>query len=92
MAGKTRPCEICMRPIEMERLETIPETRLCLEHAEKVKKHGGEFTVTSTQERTSKPGSLKINFGGVTPTMTRNHKAMEKLKDEFEDEKWGKKE
>ncbi len=88
MASKARPCEICMKPIEMERIEAIPNTHLCLEHAEKIKQHGGEFTVTSTQERTSKAGSLKINFGGVTPTLKRNHKAMEKLKDEFEEEKW----
>jgi ribosome biogenesis SPOUT family RNA methylase Rps3 len=91
MAAKTRPCEICMKPIEAERLETIPETRLCLEHAEKIKKFGGEFVVTSTQERTSKPGSLKKNYGGVTPSMKRNHKAIEKLKDELEEEKWQKK-
>jgi RNA polymerase-binding transcription factor DksA len=26
-------CEVCGRPIEFERLEVIPETRLCAEHA-----------------------------------------------------------
>lgn len=92
MTRKTRPCEICMKPIELERLETIPNTRLCLEHAEKIKKHGGEFVVTSTPDRTSKVGSLKLNFGGVTPSMQRNHKAIEKLKDEFEEDKWRMKE
>ena len=88
MASKTRPCEICMKPSETERLEALPETRLCLEHAHKIKKHGGEFVVTTRQERTSKAGSLKINYGGVSASMRRNHKAIERLKDEFEEDKW----
>jgi hypothetical protein len=33
-----------------------------------------------------------MNYGGVTPHMRRNQKAIEKLKDEFEDEKWAKQE
>jgi hypothetical protein len=91
MSTKARLCEICMKAIETERLETIPETRLCLEHAEKIQKFGGEFQVSVTGERTSKQGSLKRNFGGVTPEMKRNQQGIEKLKDEFEDEKWQKK-
>ena len=47
-----------------------------------------DAVATTTRERTSKPGSIKINFGGVTAKLKRNHKAMEKLKDEFEEEKW----
>lgn len=35
------------------------------------------------QERTSKPGSLKHNYGGVTTSKTRNVKAIERLRDEF---------
>ena len=92
MAEKARPCEICMKPIEIERLESLPETRLCLEHAEMIKKHGGEFVMSSTVEKTSKAGGIKINYGGVNPSQKRNHKAMEKLKDEIEEEKWRKKE
>lgn len=88
MAQKSRPCEICMKPIETERLEALPNTHLCLDHAEKIKKYGGEFLVSATRERTSKAGSLKINFGGVTAKLRRNQAAMEKLKDEFEEEKW----
>ena len=89
MAAKTRPCEICMKPIEADRLEVLPDTRLCLDHSKKIKKYGEEFVVTSVEERTSKPGGMKINIGGVTPSKKRNHAAIEKLKDEFEDEKWG---
>ena len=86
MSHATRPCEICMKPIEAERLETLPETRLCLEHAEKIAKYGGEFTMSLSWEKTSKQGGLKKNYGGVTPHKRRNQQALERLKDEFEDE------
>ena len=81
---KTRPCEICRRPIEEERIEVVPETRLCAEHARQVQKYGGEFTVTYEKERTSKPGSLKRNYGGVTPHKARNEEALRKLREEYE--------
>jgi hypothetical protein len=88
MANQSRPCEVCMKPIEADRLETVPESRLCREHAEKAEKFGGEFTRTSSAERTSKPESMKRNYGGVNTSKKRNQVAIEKLKDEFEEEKW----
>ena len=39
-------------------------------------------------DKTSKAGSIKGNFSGVSTEMRRNHKAIEKLKDEFDEEKW----
>jgi hypothetical protein len=48
-----------------------------------VQKYGGEFSVTGTLERTSKGGSLKHNYGGVTTRKTRNHEALGKLRDEY---------
>jgi hypothetical protein len=92
METKARGCAICRRPIEMDRIQTIPETRLCLEHAEKIKEFGGEFIVSKSLERTSKSGSLKRNFGGVNVKQTRNHQAIERLKDAYEEEKWREKE
>lgn len=92
MSTKSRPCEICMKPIEMERLDGNSQTRLCQEHHEKIRKYGGEFILRTRMERTSKPGSLKINYGGVGGRLRRNQEAIEKLKDEFEEEKWRKKE
>jgi hypothetical protein len=77
-----------MKPIEMERIEAIPETRLCLDHAVKVKKYGGEFVMSATHDRTSKAGSLKKNFGGVSTKLSRNDRAIERLKDDFDEEKW----
>jgi hypothetical protein len=73
-----------MRPIEAERIESVPETRLCADHAQQILKFGGEFIVTATQERTSKTGSLKLNYGSVTTSKTRNQKALDKLRDEFD--------
>lgn len=52
-------------------------------YARAVPKFGGEFIVSAEQEPTSKPGSLKHNYGGVTTSKTRNIKAIERLRDEF---------
>jgi hypothetical protein len=87
MATKTRPCEICMKPIDPERCEANPQTRLCREHAEKIVKYGGEFKLITRQERTSKQGSLKLNYGGVSGRLIRNTAAIERLKDEYEMER-----
>jgi len=80
MSSKSRPCEICMKPIEPERLEAVSDTRLCNEHARLIEKYGGEFIRVSSQERTSKAGSLKRNYGGVTPKKTRNEKGLAQLR------------
>lgn len=78
-----RPCEICGVMIDPERAEVLPETRLCTEHAKQIQKYGGEFTITSFQETTSKVGSLKKNYGGVNVSRRRNTDAVEKLKQDF---------
>jgi hypothetical protein len=72
-----------MRQITPERIEAVPDTRLCAEHARQVQKYGGEFIVTATQERTSKAGSLKHNYGSVTTSKRRNQEAIEKLREEY---------
>lgn len=83
MASKTRPCAVCRQMIDPERAASVPETRLCIEHAEKIKKHGGEFLSTGTVERTSKAGSLKHNYGSVSVSRTRNDAGLAKLIDEY---------
>jgi hypothetical protein len=85
MPTKTRPCEICKRTIEAERVEAIPETRLCIEHARMIGKYGGEFSVTATRESLGKAGSLKKNYGDVATHKTRNPTAIEKLRREYLD-------
>jgi hypothetical protein len=87
MSTPTRPCEICGQPIDPERLEAVPDTRLCVDHARKIAKYGGEFRITATHERTSKQGSLKKNYGGISAHKVRNPAAIEKLRQEYEEEK-----
>ena len=87
MSSPTRPCEICNQPIDPERLEAVPDTRLCGDHARKIAKYGGEFRLSASHDRTSKQGSLKQNYGGVTARKTRNHEALEKMRDEYEQER-----
>jgi hypothetical protein len=83
MPTKTRPCEICKRMIEAERVEAIPETRLCVEHARMIGKYGGEFLVTATRESLGKAGSLKKNYGDITTQKTRNRTGIEKLRRDY---------
>ena len=89
MTQKTRPCEICLKPIEAGRLEAVPDTRLCAEHARKIEKHGGEFIRTMVQERTSKASSLKRSYGSASIHKTRNYEALEKLRAEYLDAQEG---
>lgn len=63
MTAKRRWCARCKSEIPAERVEALPEARLCIKCSEEV---GGEFEVQFTQENLSKPGSLKKNYGGVT--------------------------
>jgi hypothetical protein len=76
-----RVCEICHEVIDEERCEGLPDTRLCTTHAKEIQQFGGEFRIVSQQERTSKQGSLKINYGGVATRKQRNHEALRKLRD-----------
>ena len=58
-----RPCARCGTLIPVERLEAMPETEVCVTCSAEI---GGEFKLIATTERTSKPGSLKLNYGGIT--------------------------
>ncbi|MGE3809303.1 MAG: hypothetical protein AB7K24_31955 [Gemmataceae bacterium] len=84
MSDQSHRCEICQQEIDPERVEVLPETGLCTEHARQMEKYGGEFLVSFTQERLSKAGSLKRNYGGVTPHRRRNHDGLAKLKKDLE--------
>lgn len=63
MTVKRRFCARCKAEMPPERVEALPEARLCIKCSQEV---GGEFEVKFTQENLSKPGSLKKNYGGVT--------------------------
>ena len=79
-----RHCEICKQPIDADRAEAIRQTRLCTEHGREIQKYGGEFIMSSVQENTSKEGSLKKNYGGISTRLRRNERAISQLKDDYD--------
>lgn len=83
-------CEVCKQPIEPERFDSDPKTRLCSQHAEEIKKYGGEFKLDASEEKTSKTTSLKHNYGGgISVTRTRNQEAIDQLKEDYLTRKQG---
>ena len=62
MGVRSRGCERCKGPISPERLEAMPETRLCLKCSEEV---GSDFKLSASNENLAKTNSLKKNYGGV---------------------------
>ena len=65
---RTRPCERCGTMIPPERIEVLPETRLCVACSRTV---GGEFDVTIVPENLAKAGSMKKNYGSFNVKKTR---------------------
>jgi hypothetical protein len=60
--AKQRRCQRCQKEIPAERLEALPETRLCVACSQAV---GGEFEIVVVPENIGKKGSLKKNYGGI---------------------------
>jgi len=63
MPTKERPCERCRAMIPAERLEALPETRLCVKCSQEI---GSDFEVRAVPENLGKSGSLKKNYGSWT--------------------------
>ena len=61
MPVRPRPCVRCRDMIPAERIEALPETRLCVKCSREV---GGNLVVTIVPENLAKTGSLKKNYGG----------------------------
>lgn len=61
-------CIRCEDPIPAARMEALPETKLCITCSEAV---GSDFILTSRLVRTSKDGSMKLNYGGVEVQLVR---------------------
>ena len=66
--GKSRPCQRCGVMIPAERIEVLPETRLCADCSKAI---GGEFQLSMTPENLAKSGSLKKNYGSFEFKKTR---------------------
>lgn len=84
-----RFCIVCKRPISEERLEGSPKTRLCEHHGREIEQFGGEFKLFASQERTSKAGSLKLNYGGMSTELKPNEEALGQLLDLYERQQHG---
>jgi hypothetical protein len=63
MSMKTRYCARCKIEIPAERIEALPETRVCVKCSEAI---GGEFEMRAVPENLAKSGSLKKNYGSWT--------------------------
>jgi hypothetical protein len=68
MGQKARFCERCRAEIPAERVDALPETRVCVACSQAI---GGEFKLTLVRESLGKAGSLKKNYGGVSVRKTR---------------------
>lgn len=79
-----RRCFVCKNEIESDRLEAIPQTRLCTQHGHAIQKFGGEFIMSASQERTSKKTSLKVNYGAISTSFARNERGLELLKEDYD--------
>jgi hypothetical protein len=62
MTQATRSCEMCGVEIPAERIEALPDTRICVACSRKI---GGEYELTAVPENIGKAGSLKKNYGGI---------------------------
>jgi hypothetical protein len=62
MPARQRLCERCSAEIPAERVEALPDTRVCVKCSQEI---GGEFEVTLVRENLGKAGSLKKNYGGI---------------------------
>ncbi|QOV91213.1 TraR/DksA C4-type zinc finger protein [Humisphaera borealis] len=64
----TRPCERCGTMIPPERIEILPDTRLCVACSQAV---GGEFQISFVAENLAKSGTMKKNYGAISMKKTR---------------------
>ena len=70
MMNVTRPCVRCGINIPAERLEVLPETRLCVGCSEAV---GSDYKTYYTRVSLGKTGSLKKNYGDYELKKVRRH-------------------
>jgi hypothetical protein len=55
-------CQRCQKEIPEERLEALPDTRVCVACSKAI---GGEFEMVAVPVNIGKSGSLKKNYGGI---------------------------
>jgi hypothetical protein len=84
MTDQARPCEVCGEPIHPERIEVLPETRLCIEHGKQIARYGSEFLLIGTQSSLGEDGSMKKNYGDVSVRQKRNAEGVRRLIEEYD--------
>ena len=62
MATAKRYCEMCQAEIPAERIEALPDTRVCVECSRKI---GGEYELTGVPENLGRVGGIKRIYGGI---------------------------
>jgi hypothetical protein len=65
--------------IPLQRIEALPETRLCVQCSKAV---GSDFETTVVSENLGKTGSLKKNYGGIN--VKKKRRKIEPLDDATE--------
>jgi hypothetical protein len=68
MANEMRSCVRCGKEIPAERIEAIPETRVCVKCSEAI---GGEFEMIAVAENCGRTGAIKRIVGGYTVVQRR---------------------
>jgi len=68
MTPKPRPCARCRIEIPAERLEVLPQTRLCIACSRAV---GSDFVLTVQVKNLGKSGSLKRGSNEVSTRLKR---------------------
>lgn len=68
MAIRPRACIRCGEPIPIERIETMPETRVCVKCSEEI---GGEFVRKVRPVNVAKSNSLKKNYSDYEVRLVR---------------------
>jgi len=76
MSAKTRFCERCGVAIPAERVEALPDTRICVKCSEEI---GGEYETRVVTSSLGKAGSLKKNYGDAT--LRKRRKIITRKKD-----------
>jgi hypothetical protein len=73
MAVRVRLCARCKQPIDKERLEILPRTRLCVACAAHVDAtYGGEFRPRVHEKKTGRPGAIKLTGVDYEVELERN--------------------
>jgi hypothetical protein len=66
--SEVRLCQRCQAEIPADRVEVMPETRVCVECSREI---GGEFRIRARRTSLGKAGSLKKNYGDVDVEFVR---------------------